>query len=298
MFIILFISFRLRLENFLIYLIFAVNAMHLLQTAFGYRSPLFYNFINSLLLPSLHTGITEFGQGGVGHYIFLYTGLYFTRLTILFDQPSTYFLLITLLSFVLMFQKKHKFSFVFIIAGFFACPTKVGLVLIPLYLFIYLFRKKYNFSRRLQVFLIAGGIFTLTFLPFIIGYLGNVYYDNNVVHSYNSSIESRIYWTWLYGNGYMPWEVIDKARGNFNYGTYDGIAAGFPFLLASILAWFIAPKVRHYTIALILTNFISVQYGTSMTSIWAFFVLSLSLKELFESEKECEIVTTPLIAQS
>jgi len=280
MFIMLFLSSKIRFENILIYFIFTINVLHILQELIGYREPFFYQFLDLLLLPDTARDTTEYGAGAIGGLIYSYTGFYFNRINILFDQPSTYFIMITLFSFVLLFQKKHKFAFWFFVVGFSACPTKFGIAMV--FLFLFFIRNRYNFSNKLQIFLILGAIFTVTYLPFIIGFLGNIIYDGNIILDYQSTIESRIYWTWLYGNGYMPWEVVERT-GDFVYGVYDGIAAKVPFLIASIVAWIIAPKVRHFSAALILTVFLSIQYGVGMTLIWLFFVLSISMRELFRN---------------
>lgn len=288
MFIMLFLSSKIRFENILIYFIFTVNILHVLQALIGYREPFFYQFLDLLLLPDTARDVTEYGTGVIGALIYSYTGLSLNRINILFDQPSTYFIMITLLSFVLLFQKKHKFSFLFFIVGFLASPTKFGLVMVFLFLFIFILRNNYNFQIELQIFLILGAIFTVTYLPFIVGFFGNMIYDGKVVLDYNSSIESRIYWTWLYGNGYMPWEVI-TVTSNEKYAVYDGIAAKIPFLLASIIAWIIAPKIKHFYVAMILTVFLSVQYGSNMTLIWLFFVLSITFKTFFENSKRRQL---------
>jgi hypothetical protein len=286
MFLMLFVSFKMRFEKLLIYIIFFVNIAHILQIIIGYYEPLFYNFLNLTLLPNQDSSLTQFGAGHIGGIISQGTGLALNRISILFDQPSTYFVIITLFAFVLMFQKQYKFSILFISTGFIASPTKVAILIIPFFLFFFFLRSMKNFKRNLEFFLILIAIFSITFLPFILAYLGNIYFDGAVFLTYENSIFARIYWTWLYGNGYLPWELSDMFAGGYSFGVYDGLAAGFPFILASILAWFIAPKVKHHSIALILTRFITIQYGTSFSMIWVFIILSISLKELFNIENE------------
>ncbi len=284
----LFVSSKIRFEFVLIYFIFIMNILHIVQSLVGYREPLFYSFVDMLLLPGVDRDVTIYSAGVIGSIIHEASGVYLNRMNLFFDQPSTYFIIITLLSFVLLFHQRDRLALCFFVVGFLSSPTKFGLAMVVLFFAFYLLKNRYNFSNKMQSVTVFGAIFTITYLPFIIGILGNIIYEGNVVLDYVSTIESRIYWSWLYGNGYMPWEAMATVGGNESYGVYDGIAAKVPFLFASIVAWFVAPRVRHFSLAMILTVFLSIQYGINMTLVWLFFVLAVTLKTFFENSKRSQ----------
>ena len=277
MFILIIIKAKIKMEIILIYFLFSINFLHIIQSVFSYKIDLFYNMLGHLLLPGTAKSITVYSTGLIGHVIYDYTGVYINRINILFDQPSTYFILTIVLSFVLLFKGRNKFSLIFLIFGFLASPTKIGVVMVPLFILYYYFRNSYYFEKKIQYLSIAIALFIILILPPIIGYIGSILYGESMIFTFDDSVIARMYWTWLYGNGYMPWEIMNIVGSN-GFVVYDGISAKLPLLFAAIISWFIAPTIRYFSISLILTFLFTIQYGIAITTIWIFLVLSITLK--------------------
>lgn len=285
MFTSLFVKFKIKLEMLLIYLIFYINILHIAQGVFGIKVEFVYSIIELLRLPGLDRGTIMYSNGPVGAVIFGLTGVYLNRITIFFDQPSTYFIMITLLSYVLLYQNKNKFALLFFLIGFLATPTKFGLMMLPLLLLIFYTKKKRRGYIYNNYLIFTMGIFFIFIYPLVVSIVVDIFYNGKIILDYDSSFESRVYWSWLYGTGILPWEVMNLNNSEI-FGVYDGVAAKMPLLLASVVAWIIAPKVRYIAISMILTVALTMQYGVGLTMGWIFFVVLLSMKSFQEDYLE------------
>jgi len=277
MFLSFFINFRIKFEILLIYLIFSINVLHLISGIFNVKVDFLYSIVELLRLPGMDNENVLYSNGAVGSLIYESTGIYLNRLSVFFDQPSTYSIIICLLSYVLLYENRSKFALSFILLGFLASPTKFGIMILPLFLLFFFIKRRASPYVHISYLIISSAVFLILIYPFIIAYVVDLFYYGEISLDYNSSFESRIYWSWLYGNGVFPWEVMEYNSGEV-FAYYDGVAAKFSLLFSSIIAWVILPKIRYASLSMMLTVLLTMQYGAALTMSWVFFICLVFMK--------------------
>ena len=285
LFLSLFVKFSTIVEKSLIGIFFITNLLHVLQQIVGIRVPIFYRALDYTLLPGSHTNITEYGPGTIGLILFDFTGIWFNRINLLFDQPSTYILLVTVLAFYLLLSGQRWFATIFIMVGSLACPAKITLYYLPVFLLFLFIRGHDNFKIKLYRLTLIAAIFSITIVPYIVLYIGNTFYSGEYTsaNSFDDSFIARTYWTWLYASGVPPWELMAVSNNRF-FGGYDGLAAGFPFMLSGVIGFFLSRKGRYIAISIIFTRLMLLQYGNQLTMAWVFIVILLSVRKLNKND--------------
>ncbi len=71
-------------EYCLIYFLFIVNVLHVLQSIIGYKIVYFYNFLDMLWLPGTARQTLVYSPGEFGTFFVLWFGLYFDRINVFY----------------------------------------------------------------------------------------------------------------------------------------------------------------------------------------------------------------------
>lgn len=283
-----FFAVRPRVHILVCYLLLIVNIVWLCVISFGIDSSLFIQFLKFMLFSNVATESVTFGPGEIGQLLQSVLGIKLNRISFLFDQPSTYFSLITLCAITLALEQRLKFSLLFLITGFLACPAKISVILIPLYLVVFMSSKHQQQFKVLSNYLAFITVLILVFSPILISVLVKIYYQGDLTLDYADSAASRVYFTWLVGTGVMPWEISWNTP-RFVYAEYDGIAASFPFFLSGLVTALLFHKARPEGISLIMVLLLTLQYGSSLTMAFFYFVVLSHIKTLIALNYEKEL---------
>ena len=264
---------KLFIHRILCSIIFIINIVWLFLINFSASSNFLIRFLQNTLLPGTSTNFVTFGPGEIGILLQSVLGININRISFLFDQPSTYFSLITLCAITLAFEKSRKFSLLFFIVGFLACPAKISIIIMPLYILAFISSTRRRAVQVFSFYLAWIAVSIIAFSPVLIAVIVEVYFQGSLTLDYSDSIASRVYFTWLIGTGAMPWELSSWQIQNFVYAEYDGIAAKIPFFLSGLVTLLLFRHARPEGLSVITVSLLTLQYGSSMTMAFFYFVV-------------------------
>lgn len=267
-----------RLEYYLIYFLFSINFLHVLQSLIGYRFEFFYYFLDSLWLPGTARQTLVYSPGQIGTFFTIWFGVYFDRLNVFIDEASTYAIINFALSVLLISAGRRRFAVYFFIIAFFASMAKVFIYLIPLF-FFFMFLS-FSFNRRIKIFVFGVLVFILVY-PFLINILVEMFFGGQLILDLEDTISARLYWTWMISNGYLLSDLVYVAPGEF--GAFDGYASKLAFFIGALVS-LIFVKNNIFAISILVVAVASFQYGSVFFMGWLYYVVLITLSNFSNTD--------------